>query len=44
MKDIFKEALIESINIKSELKDKKFTDIFTNMGDLMVKTIINSYN
>jgi len=41
MKNIFKEALIESINIKSELKDKKFTDIFTNMGDLMVKTIIN---
>ena len=41
MEDILSEALIDSINIKSKLKEKKFTDIFVTMGNMMVEAIIN---
>ena len=41
MKNIFKNALIDGIKIKSRLQQKEYTDTFETMGNLMVKAIKN---
>ena len=41
MKNILKQALIESIKTKRDLQNEQFTDIFELIGNLLVKCIIN---
>ena len=41
MRNIFKEALIEGIKVKTRLQNEMYTDIFEKMGNLLVKCIIN---
>ncbi len=41
MKDIFKEALIQGIKVKTKLQDKEYTDIFGIIGNILVKCIAN---
>ena len=41
MKNIFKNALIDGIKVKSQLQDIEYTDKFEVMGNLMVEAIKN---
>ena len=41
MKNLFKEALIDGIKVKTQLQQKDYTDTFEVMGNLMVQAIKN---
>jgi len=42
MKDLFKEALIDGIKVKTQLQQKEYSDSFEVMGDVMVQAIKNN--
>ena len=42
MKNIFKNSLIEGVQVKTKLQDKEYTDKFEVMGDLLVEAIRNN--
>lgn len=41
MKELFNKALVEGIKVKKELQNKKYTDIFETMGNILVKSIVD---
>jgi D-sedoheptulose 7-phosphate isomerase len=41
MKNLFKDSLINSIVLKTQLQDKIYSDIFQEMGNLLTKSIVS---
>ena len=41
MKNLFKDALVDGIKIKTKLQDKLYTKTFEEIGNLLVKSILN---